>query len=115
MKKLKGLLPSLRERKRYIKFKVISEEPIEYSDLEAAIFNIFLDFYGELGFSKLSLKILKDLWNGETQEGVIKCNNKSVDKVLAGLALLSRLGDVRVIFKIIKVSGTIRSLKEVKS
>ena len=107
----KILLPSLREKERYVKFKVISEEPIQYSDLESAIWNSFLDFYGELGVSELSLWIIKNLWEEKEQVGVIKCNNKSVEKVLAGLGLISRLGDSRIIFKILKVSGTIKGLK----
>jgi|YelNatPaOPRAMG01_1025707.scaffolds.fasta_scaffold08709_6 ribonuclease P/MRP protein subunit POP5 len=107
----KILLPSLREKERYVKFKVISEEPIQYSDLESAIWNSFLDFYGELGVSELSLWIIKNLWDEKEQVGVIKCNNKSVEKVLAGLGLISRLGDSRIIFKILKVSGTIKGLK----
>jgi ribonuclease P/MRP protein subunit POP5 len=108
----KILLPSLREKERYVKFKVISEEPIQYSDLESAIWNSFLDFYGELGVSELSLWIIKNLWDEKEQVGVIKCNNKSVEKVLAGLGLISRLGDSRIIFKILKVSGTIKGLNK---
>jgi ribonuclease P/MRP protein subunit POP5 len=109
--KLKILLPSLREKERYVKFKVVSEEPIQYADLEAAIWNIFLDFFGELGVSELSLWLIKNLWNGENQTAVIKCNNMSVQKVIAGLGLISRLGDSRIMIKILKVSGTIKGLK----
>ncbi|MEM5853991.1 MAG: Rpp14/Pop5 family protein [Candidatus Aenigmatarchaeota archaeon] len=110
MKKLKTLLPSLREKERYVKFKVISEAPISYSDLEAAILNCLMDFYGELGFSNLSFWLIKNLWNEKEQIGVIKCNNKVVQKVLAGLALIQKIGKSRVIFKVLKVSGTIKGL-----
>lgn len=110
-KKPKILPPSLREKERYIRFKVISEEPISYVDLENAIWNLFLDFYGELGVSELSLWVIKNLWNEKEQTGVIKCNNKSIQKILAGLAFVSRLGDSRVVFKILKISGTIKGLK----
>ncbi|MEM5829456.1 MAG: Rpp14/Pop5 family protein [Candidatus Aenigmatarchaeota archaeon] len=111
MRKPKTLLPSLRERERYLKFKVISEGPISYVDLENSIWNSFLDFYGELGVSKFSLWIIKNLWDEREQTGVIKCNNKSVEEILAGLGLISRLGDLRIIFKILKISGTIKGLK----
>jgi len=110
-KKPKILLPTLREKDRYIKIQVISEEPISYPDLEQAIWNTFLDFFGEFGVSKTNLWIIKNLYDEEKQIGVIKCNNKSVQQVLAGLGLISRLGDNRVIFKILKVSGTIKGLK----
>jgi len=109
--KLKIFLPSLREKDRYISFQVISEESITYDDLEQAIWNTMLDFFGELGVSKTSLWIVKNLYDPEKQVGVIRCNNKSVPQVLAGLGLISRLGDIRVTFKILKISGTIRGLK----
>lgn len=109
-KRLKLSLPSLRENYRYIAFEVIFEEPITFSDLESAIWNTAQDFFGELGTSKISLWIIKNLYDEQKQIGVIRCNNLSVDKVLTTLGLITRLGDVRVIFKIHKVSGTIKGL-----
>lgn len=109
--RLKTLMPTLRERERYIKFQVISDEPIYYSDLEQAIWNVLLDFYGEYGLSKTSMWLVKNLWDEHEQIGVIRCNNKSVQQIIAGLGLVTRLGDNRIIFKIIKVSGTIKGLK----
>lgn len=109
--KLKILSPTLREKERYIAFKIISEEPIVYSDLEQAIWNTLLEFYGELGVSQMSLRIVKNLYDDNKQTEVIKCNNKSVPKVIAGLGLITRLGESRVIFKILKVSGTIKGMK----
>src|SRR2546425_4448871 len=109
--KLKILIPTLREKSRYIKLRIISEEPIVYEDLETAIWNTFLDFYGELGVSKFSLWLIKNLWNATEQTTVLKCNNESVQKVVAGLGLISRLGDSRILIKILNVSGTLRKLK----
>jgi ribonuclease P/MRP protein subunit POP5 len=104
-------LPSLKERKRYIAFKVISQEPINYSNLEAAIWNTALEFLGEEGVSKTSMWLVKNLYNEKEQVGVIKCNFKATQAVIACLGLIQRLGDVRVILKILKVSGTIKGLK----
>lgn len=109
--KLKILIPTLREKDRYVAFQIISEEQITYSDLEAAIWNQFLDFYGEYGVSKMNIWIIKNLWDERKQIAVIKCNNKSVSEVIAGLGLISRLGDIRVIIKILSVSGTLKGLK----
>jgi ribonuclease P/MRP protein subunit POP5 len=110
--RLKKSSPTLRERDRYVHFKVISEEPIEYSDLEAAIWNTFLDFYGELGVSRTSAWLVKNLWNPDEQSGVVKCNNVSAPQIISGLGFISRLGESRVIFKIMKVSGTIKGLNK---
>jgi ribonuclease P/MRP protein subunit POP5 len=109
--RLKILLPTLREKDRYIAFKIISEEPITYSDLESAIWNQLLDFYGEYGMSKTSMWLMKKLWDERSQAGIIRCNNKSVPQIVAGLGLISRLGDVRVIVKILSISGTLKGLK----
>ncbi|MBU5537109.1 MAG: Rpp14/Pop5 family protein [Candidatus Aenigmatarchaeota archaeon] len=113
--KLKVLSPTLREKDRYIAFKIISEEPIAYSDLESSIWQILSDFYGELGVSQMNLWLLKNLYNADKQIAVLRCNNKSVYRVIAGLGLISRLGDSRVIFKILKISGTIKGLELQKS
>lgn len=109
--KPKTLLPTLREKDRYISFQIISEEQISYTDLEQAIWNQFLDTFGELGVSKTNMWLMKNLYMPELQIGVIRCNNKSVSQIIAGLGLISRLGDNRIIFKVLKVSGTIKGLK----
>lgn len=110
--KLKMSSPTLRERERYVHFRMISEEPVEYSDVEAAIWNTLLDFYGEAGVSKMSLWLVKNLWNSPEQSGVIRCNNNSVPQLIVGLGLIQRLGESRIIFKILSISGTIRGLNK---
>lgn len=111
MERLKILPPTLRSKKRYVKFKVISEEPIVYADLEHSIWNTLLDFYGEYGTAELDLWLIKNLYDKNEQTAVIRCNNKAVCKVIAGLGMLTRLGDSRIVIKVLKVSGTIRGLK----
>ena len=110
IKRLKILPPTLRERERYIRFKIISEEKIVFSDLEQALINYFLDYYGEFLFSQFSLKLIKNLWKERKQEGVIRCNHLSVPWVVAGLGIIDRIGDQRVIFKIEKISGTLKKV-----
>jgi len=87
-KRLKTLLPTLREKDRYISFQIISEEPVNYSELEGAIWNQFMDFYGEYGVSKMSLWLMKNLYSKKKQIGVVRCNNKSVQKVIAWFPFL---------------------------
>jgi len=110
-RELKILLPTLRERERYIAFQIISEEAITYADLEAAVWNTMLDFFGEYGTSKTSMWLIKNLYDEQKQFGVVRCNNESVATVIAALGLISRFGDIRVIVKVLKVSGTIKGLR----
>jgi ribonuclease P/MRP protein subunit POP5 len=114
--RLKVLLPSLRERKRYILFKVLSEQPINYSLFKELLNSTFLKLYGEFMFGKFDFKLLDERWIEKEQVGIIKCNHKFVTNVIVTLGLLQRIGDFRVNIKILKISGTIKSLlKEFKS
>ena len=110
-RELKILLPTLREKERYVSFKIISEHPVIYSDLEGAIWNTMMDFFGDLGTSTTSTWLIKNLYDDREQVGVIRCNHESVPAVLTALGLIERFGDTRVIVKILKISGTIKGLK----
>lgn len=112
-KRIKILTPTLREKKRYIAVKLIAEEPLIFSDIETAIKETLLHFYGSFVYSTFSLKIIKNLFNQKENIVVLRCNNLAVNKVLLGISLIARIGDVRVIPKIIRVSGTIKSLGKV--
>ncbi|MEM5834580.1 MAG: Rpp14/Pop5 family protein [Candidatus Aenigmatarchaeota archaeon] len=111
VKKLKILPPTLREKERYIAFQIISEEPISYSDLENALWESALDFFGEHGISRTGLWLIKNLYNEKEQLGVLRTNSKSVTKAIVCLSLIPRLGDVRIVPKILRVSGTIKGLR----
>jgi ribonuclease P/MRP protein subunit POP5 len=103
-------LPTLREKHRYILFKLISQEPVEYSDFEQAIWHTLLELYGESGVSKMSFRLVRNMYDERGQAGVAKCNHASVPQVVAGLGLVSRLGESKVVAKILKVSGTLKGL-----
>ena len=109
-KKLKIVMPTLREKERYIAFEIISEEPIYYLDFESAVWQTLINFHGELGASKTSFWIVKNLFDERNQVGVIRCNNLSVPQIITTLGMISRIGDNRVTIKIHKVSGTIKGL-----
>jgi len=110
------ILPSTQRKKhRYVRFQMLSDEPIEYSDLDAAVWNTALDFYGEKGVSGMDLWLVKNLYDSSKQIGILRCGHAAVPAVLACLGLLARLGDVRVAVKILKVSGTIRGLGKAPS
>ncbi|OGI15859.1 hypothetical protein A3K63_00660 [Candidatus Micrarchaeota archaeon RBG_16_49_10] len=114
MKGLKNLPLSLRERKRYIAFKIIPEEgeDFTYSDLQAGIWNTLLDFLGEYGVSRTSFWLMKDCWDEGQKMGILRCNHKSIDVVLTSLGMIDRLGDNRITFKILNITGTINSIKK---
>ena len=112
MDRPKPLPSSLRRKKRYIAFQIISEKKILTNDIFNGIWHSLLNFLGEYGTAKAGVWLLKTLYDEDKQLGLIKCNHDSVEHVRTGLAMMQRIGDSRVIVKVLGVSGTIKAAKK---
>lgn len=106
------LSPTLREKSRYIAYKVISEDKMEFSDLVSAFWHSCLNFLGETGTSESNIWIIRNTWDEKSQSGIIKCGHNRVEQVRSSLALISRIGDIRVIVSVLGISGTINAAKK---
>ena len=107
--KLKPVLPSLREKKRYLVFEVISKEKINNTeDISNAIWHASLQFLGKLGTAKAGIIVLNNKWDAEHQRGIIKVSHKHVDAVKAALTFADKINNTDVIFRSIGVSGILR-------
>ena len=107
---IKTILPSLKEKKRYIVFEIISKEKLEFRDVKNEIKQQILSFVGELGYGKAGIQILDDLW--KNQRGVIRVNNKWVNNIKSTLALIKKIKNEKIIVKTIGISGTLKKTKE---
>ena len=104
--KLKPILPSLREKKRYLTFEIISKGKIkEFSTVSSSIWSNLLSFMGELGAAKAGIWLLADKYNEKTQRGIIKVSNKYVNELKASLSLIKEIDKKEVIVRSIIVSG----------
>lgn len=107
--KLKPILPSLREKKRYLVFEVISKERISnFSVVSSAIQHYSLQFLGQLGAAKAGTIPLENKWNPQLQRGILKVSHKHVDAVKSALVFADNVDGKDVIFKSIGVSGILR-------
>ncbi|MBU5678288.1 MAG: ribonuclease P protein component 2 [Candidatus Aenigmarchaeota archaeon] len=111
MEKPKTLPPVLRENERYIVFEIITEEDIEYEEFTKALWLACLSFLGELYTSEAEIKIIKNLYNPRTKQGVIKCRYDMTEFVRASLALINKIGNKDAIVKVLGITGTISSAK----
>lgn len=103
-------LPSMRESKRYLYFRVVSEGAIDYTNVKNAIWNSMSNWLGQNELAQASPRLIRNLWDGK--KGVLRCHPRYVDNVKMALALISQIGDQKVIFHVLRVSGTIRSGRE---
>ena len=102
-------LPSMREKKRYVVFRVISEQGMDYGVVRDALWNSMTHWIGEAGLARANIRIVRNLWNQKEQKGFVQVSPKYVDAVKVAMGLIHQIGDQRVIFQSIRVSGTIKS------
>ena len=104
--KIKPLRPSLREKKRYVAFKVQSESKLSSFDaVSAEIFSSYGRLFGEMGLAQAGIIVLKERWNSERQTGILKVSHKYVNEIKASLALIKQINNVDVIASSLTTSG----------
>ena len=83
----KPLLPSLKEKKRYVAFEVMSEKTLKFEFVTNEIVNEITNYIGKLGYEKMGLIFLKDWSNNK---GIARVNNKYVDHLKASFVLIDK-------------------------
>jgi len=107
------LLPSLREKKRYIAFEIVSEGQIkDISAVSRQIKDNSLNFFGELGLANAGLMVVEDCWNRDAQRGIIRVNNKYMNHAKASLALISAIDGKEALVRSLGASGTLKKAKD---
>lgn len=67
--KIKPLLPSLREKKRYLAYNIISKNKFHDAvHVNKAILDAANDFLGSLGMAKAGILMMDDQWNESSQK-----------------------------------------------
>ncbi|HLC88606.1 MAG TPA: Rpp14/Pop5 family protein [Candidatus Nanoarchaeia archaeon] len=106
-----NLLPSLKQKKRYVVFEIISAdksteksaEKFSDSEIKAAVEEALLLFLGQLGLSKAVPLLVKS----KNNKFIIKASHNWVDEVKAALILIKKIKNQPIIVKSIITSGTI--------
>jgi len=108
MQKQKPLLPSLREKKRYVVFEVRSDKKISLKKVKDSINKESENFLGKLTLAKAGVVYLND-W--KDQKGGLKINNKYVDHIKAVFTQLKTIGKEKVIVRSVGVSGILNKAR----
>lgn len=105
---MKILPSSLREKKRYIVFEVLSKKEAPKQDLIREIWNSAYSLYGDVGTSKIGLWLL--IFDGK--RGIVRCARDKTEEVRAILAAISRVNEDCVGISVLSVCGTIKGTKK---
>ena len=105
MKRLKPVLPSLREKKRYVAFEVVSQKRLPFRSVSKALWLSLLSFAGEVGASHAGLEVLDDSFLESSGRGVVRVSHTAQDLVKASMVLTSSIDGERVIMRSVGSSG----------
>lgn len=107
--KLKTLLPSLKEKKRYVAFEVLSDKAVSQNSAKESISNALLKLFGEMGMAKAGLMFLPD-W--EHSKGIARVNSSCVNDLKAAMALISSIDGDKAIVRSTGVSGILNKARK---
>lgn len=106
MARLKPLSPTLKEKKRYLAFEIVSEGKIKaFSEVSKQIWASVLSFVGTKGAARLGLKFFSEKYNPNSQRGLIRVIHTGIDELKAALALITSIEQQKVIVRSVGVSG----------
>ena len=103
------MLPSMRERKRYLVYEIIAEKPIkDFSLIQKQLWHNFHQFVGEWGVAQMGLWILPERFNYKTQRGIMRIKHTAANMAKAALLFVENIDKEPVIVRSVAVSGTIK-------
>ncbi len=103
---MRNLPPSLKKRKRYVAFRIISESDVSREEFLRSLWNSMLSLFGE--FEGEIFKLI----HFENNIGILMCSHKNLDKLKIALTLIDKVGDAKALPITLGVSGTIKGCRK---
>ncbi|MFT4261508.1 MAG: Rpp14/Pop5 family protein [Candidatus Woesearchaeota archaeon] len=111
-KKIKGLAPSLREKKRYLRFEILTLDNQKLF-LTKPMNEVIKKLREILGvFDSADAGIVPIKYEAKLNQAIIRVSTRSLDKIKAAFLFITTLGTQEVIIKSLKVSGNINKVME---
>jgi len=111
MKRLKPLLPTLKEKKRYLAFEIISKDQIkQFSEVSESIWAATLGFLGTSGTADLGINVIT--YDFESKKGLIRVSHKGLDQLKASIMFIKNIEKKPVIVRSIGASGILAKAKK---
>lgn len=100
------------ERSRYILFKLIKEENVNFEPqvILNAIWKSIWRFFGMKEANKVGLWLIE--YNNDKGFGLIRCAHQTKELIITAISLVNDISGNKIILSPIKTSGTIKTIKE---
>lgn len=109
MKKIRPLLPTLREKKRYLVYETISQKNMLNPELiNKNIANQFASLYGQIGLAGAGIMFINDKYNTSLNRGVVRIAHNYIKHLRAALAFINEIDGNKSIIKSVGVSGILK-------
>ena len=109
MKKIKPLLPTLREKKRYLVYETISQKNMPNPEsINMSIINQFSLIYGQVGLAGAGIMFINDKYNTSLNRGMIRVAHNYVKHLRASLAFINKIDGNKSIIRSVGVSGILK-------
>ncbi|MBS3167773.1 hypothetical protein J4216_01470 [Candidatus Woesearchaeota archaeon] len=105
--KQKTLLPSLKEKKRYLVYETLSSGQVKGDETKEVITNSFKELFGLEGLAMAGLNFVEFKDN----KGIIRVNNKSLDMLRASFCFIGKINKEEAIVRSVGVSGMLKKAR----
>ncbi len=105
---MKPLLPTLKEKKRYVVYNAISDAPITKKACEVAIETSLSSYIGTLGLAQAGIRFLD--W--QEQKGIVRVAHTHVSMLKAAFTLITNIGNTKTTFSSVAVSGLLKKARQ---
>jgi RNase P/RNase MRP subunit POP5 len=109
--KLKPLQPTLRQKKRFIRAVITSKNKLDFKTISENLMEQIISYMGSVEMGKAGVWVLRDKFDFDKQEIILKCSTKSSDNLIGILSLVLFLGNNNPCkIDVKRVSGTLKGV-----
>lgn len=102
------MLPTLKDKTRYLAYEATSATPVRKEDVEMAITEALMRLSGGLGLAKAGVQFLPD-W--KIQRGILRVSHTSVTEMKAALTLIGKVKSTTATVASRGVSGVLNKAR----
>lgn len=106
-----GFPPTLRDKKRYLVFRVVGERRFSADEVKQAVGSVVLDNLGSFGAAEAGFRFIG--FDAARQEGVVRVAVLAVLRVRAALALLANVNKCEAFIQVVRVCGSVKKAESV--
>jgi len=105
--KQKALSPSLKEKRRYLVYEVISSMNLTYKDIKDSINTAFKELFGLEGLSRAGLEFIEF----QDNKGIVRVSTKGLDMLKASFCFVRKINKDDVVLRSLGVSGMLKKAR----